>query len=690
MSLTRHPAESEISSQRDHGEIRRLLLGREGRSAARACARALARAPQDHILLHLAALAALQCSNLSRARAFLLRCLARRPSFGPAHQDLGNLHLRQSEYAKARDAYERALAYGQRSAVLLTNLAVVCLRQGDHDTGLARLREALRVDPGHVEAWANLAVVCQKIGAPDQALQHFHKALRLDPDNLVAASGLAALCGELNRHAEALSIYRRLARELAPEDRAILYAYRQYARRACMWAEVSRIDAALQRLAAESSKARWSGEDPHESCTSSSDQQRNLAAARQRSREVAARMGPPIERARRAVENKRIRIGYLFADVGNGPGGQLTRSMFALHDREKFEVAMFSSQPDDGSQLAADIKAGCDRFHDCHGWSDRRVAAQIVDEQIDILVDLDGWTRHNRLAAAALRPCDVQVTFLGCPGTSGADFIDYIVTDSVVVPPASHPYLSEAPILMPDCYLVCDGAPPASPHRPRRSECGLPERGIVFCCFSQTYKIEEAVFACWMRILRQVPDSVLWLWDSQGLARDNLRAAARQHGIAPQRLIFADRMAKPEHLRRLELADIALDTRTCNGHTTTVDLLWAGVPVVTQTGRHWASRVSTSILRALGQLQLAVDTEDAYEELILRLARDPQFLAATKERVRVARRRAPLFDTARFTRNLDAAYRAIWSRHCAGAAPAALSFGANGRPVFLDAASSVH
>lgn len=679
------------SSGRDRfDEIRRLLLDGQTQSAAAACRQAMAITPHNPILLHLAALAALQSGNAGRAKALLRRCLKSDPTYGPAHQDLGNVYLRDAHYAKAREAYEDALAYGQRSAVILTNLGVVCLRQGDLDHGEACLKAALRQDASHAEAWSNLAVVRQKAGDRQQALRYFSTALRRQPDNLVAASGLASLYGEIGRHADALKIRRKLATQLAPNDPAVLRAYLHIARRACMWSEIAKTERSIQLLSAEAGLPVWEGEDPFESCLGHANPERNLRAAQARSRDVAARIGQPLKRRSRTATGDRIRIGYLFADAGDGPGGQLTRSMFALHDRSDFEVCMYASHLDEGSQYCQDIKAGCDRFLDCRSWSDRQLAETLIKDEIDVLIDLDGWTKHNRLGTAALRPCDVQITFLGCPASTGAEFMDYIVTDAIVVPPENRAFLSEAPIVMPDCYLVTDGPPPVAAHRPKRSDYGLPDEGIVFCCFSQPHKIEPAMFACWMRILNQVDGSVLWLWDSLGLARDNLRAAAKDHGVAPERLIFAERMAKPDHLRRLELADIALDTGTYNGHTTTADLLWAGVPVVTTTGRHWASRVSTSMLTALEVPQLVAGRETEYEALALRLAREPSFRAATEAQIQSNRTKAALFDTGRFVRRFDAALKAVWARYRSGAVPGTLAFDANGVPFFFDDDALAH
>ena len=663
-------------------DIRALLIRADSEEAERACARALRIRPNDPELLHLAGVAAVQRGKYSRAQALMTRALKHNPAYGPAHQDMGNLYLRKSDYPKARAAYEAALDCGQCSATLLTNLGVVYCRQGETRQGVACFNRALSLDPTHGEALANLALSQQKQGLMDQALENYRLAIGYHPDDVIALSGLASLYGALGNTAEALEIYRRLATDLAPNDINILRHFLHFLRRTCEWEELARCERRAEQLCAELGKPPWFGEDPFDSLVTRADPYRSLETAREFGRQSVTRAGRPVAKPRAKKHGGRIRLGYIFADVGDGPGAQLTRGIFPLHDRERISVHMYSSRQDDGSEIRGEIITGCDEFIDVHGWGDRQVASRIAADEIDILVDLDGWTRENRLGAAVLRPCDIQITYLGFAGSSGAPFFDYVIADEVVLPPEYRDTTTEAPILMPGCYLATDQAPRTSAVRPERADCELPEGAFVFCCFSQPYKIDPVMFASWMTILRNLSDSVLWLWDGKGFARDSLRQAARQHGIDANRLVFADTMNKPDHLRRLEHADLALDTRICNGHTTTVDLLWAGVPVLTLTGTHWPSRVSTSALTAMGLQELCTSDLAGFEARAIELARDREQLARLRDRVASNRGTTALFDTPRFVRHLDAALEAIWARHRRDLPPAMLSFDGQGLPVF--------
>ena len=293
-------------------------------------------------------------------------------------------------------------------------------------------------------------------------------------------------------------------------------------------------------------------------------------------------------------------------------------------------------------------------------------ARRIYGDSIDILVDLKGYTRHNRLDIAALRPAPVQATWLGFPGTSGAGFFDYIVTDSIVTPQDEAAVYSEAFAVMPHCYQVNNDGQEIAPGPISRAEAGLPEGGVVLASFNNTYKLEPVMFTVWMDILKAVPDAVLWLLVNNPRAAENLRRAASAAGIDPARLIFADMMAKPQHLKRMGLADLVLDTRIYNGHTTTSDALWAGVPVLTLRGTHFASRVSASILSAFDLPELVMESLDDYRRLAVAVTTDPDRLAELKRKTARLRKDAPLFDTKGFARNLERGYAEMWRRYRAG------------------------
>jgi protein O-GlcNAc transferase len=296
-------------------------------------------------------------------------------------------------------------------------------------------------------------------------------------------------------------------------------------------------------------------------------------------------------------------------------------------------------------------------------------AQKIYDDQVDILIDLKGYTKDTRLALCAHRPAPVQASYLGFPGTTGAEFIDYIITDRIVSPEEHASYYSEKFVYLPHCYQANDHTQPISNKAWRKEDCGLPEHCFVFCSFNRTYKIEPVMYEVWMGILQKVPEGVLWLLSDTHVAEANLKREAAERGISSDRIVFAKMLPKDEHLARLRLADLALDTRIVNGHTTTSDALWAGLPVITLEGFHFASRVSASVLTAIGLPEVIVHSLEEYESLAVRLANNPPQLQEIQKRLAENRLTAPLFDTPRFARNLERAYQEMWNIFAAGEPP---------------------
>jgi predicted O-linked N-acetylglucosamine transferase (SPINDLY family) len=304
---------------------------------------------------------------------------------------------------------------------------------------------------------------------------------------------------------------------------------------------------------------------------------------------------------------------------------------------------------------------------------DGDAARLIHDDAVDVLVDLHGFNPDCRAKILAYRPAPLQVNYLGYPGTMGADFIDYIIADPFVIPPDQRSFFSEQIVYLPDCYQSNDDKRAIAEHTPSRADCGLPERGFVFCCFNGTAKITPDFFDIWMRLLHALPESVLWLYEANSLVRTNLEREAKARGIAPRRLVFAPKLPQAEHLARHRLADLFLDTLPYNAHTTASDALWAGLPVLTCAGDTFAGRVAGSLLRAIGLDELITTSPQDYEALALRLARDPEHLARLRGRLMHNRGTHPLFDTARYTRQLEAAYLRMHELRKAGQPPTAFS-----------------
>jgi len=375
--------------------------------------------------------------------------------------------------------------------------------------------------------------------------------------------------------------------------------------------------------------------------------------------------------ARRGADDgtRRLRIGYVSPNFSRHSVGYFIEPVIRCHDRARFEVIGVSFGPDDLSDMRKRIMAAFDRCHDVRARSDGDAARLLADLRVDIAVDLCGYTTHSRPAIFAHRPAPVQASYFGYSGTTGSDFIDYIIGDNTVLPFESQIHYSEKIVHLPDCFMPQDSRRAVAACRQTRAEIGLPERGFVYCCFNANWKFTPLIFDIWMQILKETDNSVLWLLDTNGAAVRNLRHEARARGVDPDRLIFAPRTRVEDHLARQHFADLFLDTLPYNAHTTTAEALWVGLPVLTCKGGAFAGRVAASLLNAVGLNELITSSLEEYKTLALKLARDPAMLADIKSRLERHRDTFPLFDSARLARHIESAYATMWEIWQRGEAP---------------------
>jgi predicted O-linked N-acetylglucosamine transferase (SPINDLY family) len=373
----------------------------------------------------------------------------------------------------------------------------------------------------------------------------------------------------------------------------------------------------------------------------------------------------------------RIRIAYLSTDFRTHAVASLIVGCFEHHDRRGFETIGVSLQPGDSSELRKRLEAAFDRFIDAREMSDGAVAQILRRLEVDIAVDLNGYTGQIRTGILARRPAPLQVGYLGFAGTMDAPFMDYVLADRIVLPEENQRHYSEKIAYLPHTYMPIDNERRIAESTPTRAEAGLPQRGFVFACLSYAHKIAPEMFAVWMRLLRSVDGSVLWLRSANATAAGNLRREARNRGVSPDRLIFAPPVPREDdYLARLRLADLFLDTLPYNAHATACDALWAGLPLVTCAGRSFHSRVAASLLHAAGLPELVTSSLEGYEETARALATEPVRLAAVRSKLLRHRDTSPLFDTARMARDLEAAYAAMWQRHQSGEPPASFDVSA--------------
>lgn len=578
------------------------------------------------------------------------------------------LALFVQDKAGAIRMWRSAVAAGRLAAEDLGVAGLAAYEAGRDGEALALFQAAAAENPSVPAFHANAGLIL--LSDPMRraaAVESLNRALALDPNHVGALLNLGAICLDGKRFPEALSFFRRVLSK-APENVTARLGAINASRQICQWGAVEEEEAAIAHLLERTGTPI----SPFILLSSHVSPADHLHAARLFTRSLrfspADRLPPPPP----ADPSRPIRIGYLSSDLYHHATAFLAVELFERHDRSAFTLHAYSHGPDDGSAMRRRVVAAFDHFVEVGHLSAVEAARRIRADGIDILVDLKGYTLGCRTEILALRPAPVQVSFLGYPGTMGADFMDYIIGDRVVTPLALAGDYDEKIVQLPGAYQPNDSRRAIAETVPSRAACGLPEDGFVFCCFNNTYKITPALFRLWMRLLAQVPGSVLWLFEANPAARDNLAYEAASAGIDPDRLIFAPRMDLADHLARHAHADLFLDTLPYNAHTTASDALWCGVPVLTCMGESFAARVAASLLSAVGLPELITTSLADYEALALALARDPARLAALKAHLKANRGSAPLFDAGAFTRGLEAAFTRMHALRQAGKAPEAI------------------
>lgn len=589
---------------------------------------ALALAPSDpdtHYNYANGLLGEMRCAD---ALTHYRTCLTAQPRHFRAWNNLGHTYSMVSDYVAAIGAYHRALAIEPQFADALNNLGGALVKIGHSDDALAVLDQCLTLVPRHAQAWNNRGWALFNLERYDEASQAFQQSIQLDPQLEIARTNLLTALDHL-----------------------------------CDWPAIRRLVPMAETLGLGSQPAPPWAMLPHDPSPMS---QRRRA-------EIFARSGFGMARAPLPAAphraDSRLQIGYFSADFHDHATMHLMAGVFREHDRQRFAIHAFSFGKYRDGSLRADLIRQCDSFHDVEAMTFDQILMLARDLRLDLAVDLKGYTQYARtgLFAAGLAP--VQVQYLGYPGTMGADFIDYIAVDRFVVPDIHRQAYTEHLMILPDCYQSTDNQRPIAAISGSRTDHALPETGFVFACFNACFKIGEAEFTIWMRLLAAVPGSVMWLRSATTAACNNLRNAASRLGIDPDRLIFAPFAPNSEHLARLAHADLVLDTFLYNAHTTANDALWAGVPMITLVGQTFAARVGGSLLHAAGLPDLVTDTPADYEALALALAHDPARLAEVRARTAAARHTSALFDTIRFTRHWEAGLAAAIARSRAGLVP---------------------
>jgi predicted O-linked N-acetylglucosamine transferase (SPINDLY family) len=630
------------------------------------------------------------------ARAFR-QLLRKEPRHLPSLNILAIVLTTQKKYQEAEGYLQTALKLNSSSDATFYNYGIVLKALGRPEEALQRFSQALALNPGNADSWNNRGTVRNDLGDYRAAIEDFDKAIALDPSSAAAIFNKSKSLTRLKRHAEALATNDQ-ALAMKPDlaeawfgRGMILHELQRHQEAAtahatalaidpklpflkgsllhqkmltCDWADVGRLTREIETDIAAGNPAAepfgWQGVARSE---------RSL----QRCAEIySTKMfpaGPASPAVLRPAPDSRIRIGYLSGEFRQQATSLLLVGVLEHHDSGRFDILAIDNGWDDGSETRRRIEQAVPRRIDIAELNDAQALQAIRESGIDVLVNLNGYFGQGRTRLFAQRAAPLQVNYLGYPGTLGASYMDYILADRHVIPESHRAFYSEKVVYLPDCYQANDRNKSIAAKPFDRQQCGLPAQGVVFCCFNNAYKITPEVFDCWMKILKSVEHSVLWLLEDSSAAAANLRREAEARGVAADRLVFAGRMPLPEHLARHRCADLFLDTLPYNAHTTASDALWAGLPVLTCQGETFAGRVAASLLHNLNLPELIAATMEEYVEMAIEFATNPARSAAIRQKLADNRLAAPLFDTGRLTTHLEAAYTAMVERHRSGLAP---------------------
>lgn len=580
--------------------------------------------------------------------------------------DLGTVLRVARRLEEAIEVYGRAILADPSAPDPLFNMALAFEALGRKDEALASYRAGLAIDPDRAEAYANVGSLLRSMDMHAGAVQALEYAVKLNPDLATAHYNLAVTLKLLGRLDEALAAFAKSV-ELAPQSIVNRFEFINMRRVLCDWDGLD----AEEHACLDLFRAKTTAIAPFQLISAPASRADQLEAARRAAKTFAV---PDAERYSSyinslGVDGRPLRIGWLSSDFSEHATAMLLVEVLESFDSSRFENIGYCYSTDDGSPLRQRILAAFDSHTSIRGLTDRDAARAIYNDGVDILIDLKGYTRDARTEILSYRPAPVQINYLGYPATMGADFIDYILADATVAPMEHQEHYSERIVQLPNCYQPNDRQREIAESPMTRADFGLPADAFVFCSFNNSYKLNTAMFDVWMPLLKSVPGSVLWLLVPSVICHENLCREAKRRGVDPARLIFAARLPTSKHLARHRLADLFLDALPCNAHTTTSDALWSGLPVLTATGETFSGRVAGSLLRAMGLPELVTSNLKEYRAMALALARDPAKMADIRERLAAGRHSSPLYDTARYTRNLETALETIAGILRGGAEP---------------------
>lgn len=642
----------------------------------------------------------LEKGEIDKAIKYYQKALSLVPDYDEAYNNLGVAYQRKNDFPTAIANFKKAIILNPKYAATYSNLGIVSLLKGKLKEASRFFKKAIKLNPRLSEPYYNLGIVFNQQFQLQKAADSFKKALEINPQYAKAKSNLGAVLRNQGKLKEGEKAFRQTL-NLISDDEAYynlgivlkdqgkikeaigcfehvirLNPYHQdaYANlidqmfHLCDWSRIEELKKDLEKLTENSLKSgQRPGKTPFMSLYWDDDPRQNFLICRAWSEEIKKEVKNSaglfsFKQPKR--KRKKIRLGYLSNNFHDHPVGEILINLLRFQQKDKFEVFLYSYGYDDTRLYRSYVRNFGHRFLDIKNLSHLQAAKKIAKDEIDILVDLNGHTQGHRLEICALKPAPIQISWLGFLGTTGADFIDYLIADRVVVPKNHLSFYREKIVYLPSSYQPVFHPAVEWGKKPEKTG-----RSVVFSSFNNAYKIEPVMFDIWMEILKKVPNSVLWLWKNNQEMAENLKTQAKIKGVDPQRLIFGESLPLKKHLKRLGLVDIALDTRIYNGGATTSNALWTGIPVITLQGNHFASRASTSMLKAIGLEELITKNLEEYKNLAIKLATNTKTLAKIKEKIKIRHQTSPLFDIQKFTADLENSYQLIWENYLSGRKP---------------------
>ena len=589
------------------------------------------------------------------------KALSLKPDYAEAYNNMGATLQEQGKLEEAIEAYSKALTLKPNYAEAYYNMGIAFKAQGKQEKAIEAYNKALAIKPDYAEAYNNMGAALKEQAKLEEAIEAYNKSLGIKPDQANAYNNMGITLKDQGKLEEAIEAYNK-ALSIKPDYAEALSQAYWVGALMSDWKYISSIKHRIQF-------EQLTGITSVYGLLALADEP-TMHLEKVRDHAMKKYSCTPKCKIKPFQKSKRIKLGYFSSYFRQHPVSILSAQMLELHNKEQFETFAFHYGPDNNDKYNLRIQESFCNFINVSNLSDKDIAELACEKGIDIAIELNGYMHDGRMGILAHRPAPIQINYLAYPGTMGADFYDYIVGDHVVIPKVQRNNYSEKIIYLPNCYMPQDNTRQSSEKLLNRTDYGLPVTGFVFCCFNNSFKISSNEFDIWIRLLKSVEGSVIWLMKTNKWAEDNLRNEAKKRGIKPSRLVFADNLPLNEHLRRIKNADLFLDTFNFNAHTTVSDALWAGLPVVTKIGKGFAARVAGSLLSSIELPELITNTEQEYEALALSLATDPLELAKIRKKLAHNRLSAPLFDTETYTKNLEKAYTHTYWRYTDGLPPA--------------------